>query len=133
MTTTANNNFRLPTAEEVIAKNEKILEVCNKEIEYLTNPKKYGCCLSRCNRIVINKDRMMTVTTDDKGMTDYEFRPLYPTYFSREAANEIVKNDIYRDINGNRIKMEIIGKLEYYQMLKENAESVIKLFKSIEH
>jgi hypothetical protein len=127
-----NNNLHIPTFAEVIAHNEKVLNVCNKEIEYLTHPKEYGCCLSRCNRIVINKERMMTVTTDKEHRTTYEFSPLYPTYFSREAADEIVANDIYRDINGNRIELTIIGKLEYYTMLKEKAEKAIELFKSLE-
>lgn len=114
----------------MIAHHENVLNVCNKQIEYLTNPDKYGCCLSKCNSIVINKERMMTVTTDENHRTTYEFNPLYPTYFSPEVAREIVKNDIYRDINGNRIKMEIVNKLEYYTMLKESAEKSIELFKT---
>ena len=73
----------------------------------------------------------MTVTTDETHHTTYEFSPLYPTYFSPEVASDIVKNDIYRDCNDNRIKMEIVGKLEYYTLLKAQSEKSIELFKSI--
>lgn len=127
MKTTANVN--IPTTQEMIAHYEKVLNVCNKEIEYLTHPELYGCCLCKCNSIVINKERMMTVTTDETHHTTYEFSPLYPTYFSPEVARDIVKNDIYRDCNDNRIKMEIVGKLEYYTLLKGQAEKSIELFK----
>ena len=130
MKTTANIN--IPTNQEMIAHYEKVLNVCNKEIEYLTHPELYGCCLCKCNSIVINKERMMTVTTkttDGVCRTTYEFSPLYPTYFSPEVARDIVKNDIYRDINDNRIQMEIVGKLEYYTLLKGQAEKSIELFK----
>ena len=129
MTTTAN----IPTIAEVIAHNEKVLNVCNEKIEHLTHPEVYGCCLCKCNSIVINKERMMTVTTDETHHTTYEFSPLYPTYFSPEIARDIVKNDIYRDINNNPIEMTIIGELEYYRLLKEKTEKAIELFKSIEH
>ena len=124
------NNF--PTIAEMVAHHEQVLNVCNKQIEYLTHPEVYGCCLCKCNSIVINKERMMTVTTkttDGVCRTTYEFSPLYPTYFSPEVARDIVKNDIYRDINDNRIKMEIVGKLEYYTLLKGQAEKSIELFK----
>jgi len=128
-----NNNNSIPTNQEIIAHYEKVLNVCNKEIEYLTHPEVYGCCLCKCNSIVINKERMMTVTTDETHHTTYEFSPLYPTYFSPEIARDIVKNDIYRDINNNPIEMTIIGELEYYRLLKEKTEKAIELFKSIEH
>lgn len=110
---------------------EKMISVCNKHIEHLTHPEIYGCCLSNCNSIVINKERMMTVTTDDDHMTTYEFSPFYPTYFSPEAANKIVEHDIYKDINDQPIKMEIIGKLEYYQLLKVWAEEHLRIMKSV--
>ena len=126
-----NNNIQVSTTQEMIAHYEKVLNVCNKEIEYLTHPELYGCCLCKCNSIVINKERMMTVTTDETHHTTYEFSPLYPTYFSPEVASDIVKNDIYRDCNENRIKMEIVGKLEYYTLLKAQSEKSIELFKSI--
>lgn len=132
MTKNKNNDLHYPTMMEVISYNQKVLSVCNKEIEYLTNPREYGCCLSRCNRIVINKERMMTVTTDKDHRTTYEFSPLYPTYFSREAAEKIVANDIYLDNKGNRIELTIIGKLEYYTLLKNKAEKAIELFQSLE-
>lgn len=124
------NNF--PTIAEMITHNEKVLSVCNKQIEYLTHPEVYGCCLCKCNSIVINKERMMTVTTDETHYTTYEFSPLYPTYFSPEVARDIVKNDIYRDSNDNRIKMEIVGKLEYYTLLKAQSEKNIETLKNIE-
>lgn len=129
MKTTASNN--IPTTQEMIAHYEKVLNVCNKEIEYLTHPELYGCCLCKCNSIVINKERMMTVTTDENHMTTYEFNPLYPTYFSPEAADSIVKEDIYKDCNGNRIELTIIGKLEYYRLLKGQTEKSIELFKRL--
>lgn len=115
---------------KAISNAEKTINVCKKEIEYLTHPEKYGCCLCRCNSIVINKERMMTVTTDETHHTTYEFSPLYPTYFSPEVASDIVKNDIYRDCNNNVIKMEIVGKLEYYRLLKEHTESGLSILKS---
>ena len=124
------NNF--PTIAEMVAHHEQVLNVCNKQIEYLTHPEVYGCCLCKCNSIVINKERMMTVTTDENHMTTYEFNPLYPTYFSPEAADRIVASDIYKDNNGNRIALEIVGKLEYYQLLKDYSEKNIEVLKSIE-
>ena len=75
----------------------------------------------------------MTVTTDENRKTTYEFSPLYPTYFSPEIARDIVKNDIYKDINGNRIKMEIVGELEYYRLLKDQAEKSLKVLKEYNH
>ena len=132
MTKNKNNDLHIPTTKEVIAYNEKVLKICNQEIERMTHPKEYGCCLSRCNSIVINKEHMMAVTTDKEHRTTYEFSPLYPTYFSREVAEEIVANDIYRDINGNRIELSIIGKLEYYSLLKSKAEKAIELFQNLD-
>ena len=120
-----------PTIAEMVAHHEQVLNVCNKQIEYLTHPEVYGCCLCKCNSIVINKERMMTVTTDDNHMTTYEFSPLYPTYFSPETAREIVEHDIYKDINDQPIKMEIVGKLEYYQLLKVWAEDHLRVMKSV--
>ena len=117
---------------EVVSHYENTLRVCYKEIEYLTHPEVYGCCLCKCNSIVINKERMMTVTTkttDGVCRTTYEFSPLYPTYFSPETAGDIVKNDIYKDINGNRIHMEIIGKLEYYRLLKDRCKKNLDIMK----
>ena len=128
-----NNNIQSTiNINEMIAHAEKVLNVCNKEIEHLTHPEVYGCCLDRCNSIVINKERLMTVTTDETRHTTYEFTPLYPTYFSPEAADRIVASDIYKDNNGNRIALEIVGKLEYYQLLKEYSEKSIGILKSIE-
>ncbi len=129
MKTTVNNSKEM--IQNVITISEKNLEICTKEIEHLTHPEIYGCCLSRCNSIVINKERMMTVTTDSDHMTTYEFTPIYPTYFSPEAARRIVDNDIYKDANGNRIKMEIIGKLDYYRLLKAYLEKNLNIIKSV--
>lgn len=131
MNTTSNNTNDLKVRMlEAISKAEKTINVCSKEIEYLTHPEIYGCCLCKCNRIVINKERMMTVTTDDTRHTTYEFSPLYPTYFSAEAARKIVENDIYKDCNGNIIKLEIVGELEYYRLLKEYTENGLSTLKS---
>ena len=132
MKTTVNNtNDVKQMMMDAISKAESIINVCNKQIEYLTHPEIYGCCLSKCNSIVINKERMMTVTTDENHMTTYEFSPLYPTYFSPEAADRIISHDIYKDINGNRIPLERIGKLEYYRLLKARSEKNIEVLKSI--
>lgn len=114
---------------QAISKAESTLHVCKKEIEYLTHPELYGSCLSRCNSIVINKERMMVVTTDENHMTSYEFSPLYPTYFSPEAAHRIMKHDLYKDINGNRIKLVIVGKLEYYILLQEYTEKNLEVLR----
>jgi hypothetical protein len=121
MKTIANNGTDI--LKQAISIAEKKIEVCNKEIEHLTHPEIYGCCICNCNSIVINKERMMTITTDENHMTKHEFAPIYPTYFSPDAARKIVENDIYSDSNDNIIKLEIIGKLEYYKMLKEYTES----------
>ena len=131
MKTTANNTTDFKgMMMEAISNAEKTIKVCNKEIEYLTHPELYGCCLCKCNSIVINKERMMTVTTDETHHTTHEFSPLYPTYFSPETARKIVENDIYRDCNDNIIKLEIVGKLEYYQLLKEHTENGLEGLKS---
>ena len=132
MKTTANNAECMAILNKVIANAEKVLDVCNHELEVFNHPEIYGTCLCLCNSIVINKERMMTVTTDENHMTTYEFNPLYPTYFSPEAADRIVASDIYKDNNGNRIALEIVGKLEYYQLLKEYSEKNIGILKSIE-
>lgn len=120
----------MKTINEILKHHENVLNVCNKQIEYLTHPEKYGCCLNKCNSIVINKERMMTVTTKDH-VTTYEFNPTYPTYFSPDAARRIVNDDVYEDYNGNRINLEIIGKLEYYQLLKAYTEKHIETAKMV--
>ena len=74
---------------------------------------------------------MMTVATTQNHNTTYEFAPLYPTYFSPEAAKKIVNSDIFLDIYGKSIELEIIGKLEYYELLKEHAELNLKVLRSI--
>lgn len=109
-----------------ITRYEEVLNVCNKKIERLTHPEIYGCCLCKCNSIVINKERMMTVTTNESHMTTFEFSPLYPTYFSPEAANRIVKEDSFKNIFGKEIEMEIIGESEYYRLLKDNSEKSLE-------
>jgi len=115
---------------DAIRKAEECVKVCNEKINWLTNPQKYGYCISRCNSIVINKERMMVVTTKD-GKTHYAFAPTYPTYFTPQTAKNIVANDIFKDGLGNRIELAIVGELEYYQLLKKNKESAIKTFTDI--
>lgn len=117
--------------QEVIEDNEKTLAVCNEELDRINHPEVYGACLCRCNCIVINKERMMTVTTDKRNYTTYEFSPLYPTFFSPDTAKDIAKNDVFKDINDNRIKMEVIGEKEYYTLLKERATKTLELFKTL--
>lgn len=128
MNTTSDNMQML---ERIIINNELTLKVCNEKIEHLTHPELYGTCLCNCNSIVINKERMMTVTTDKTHHTTYEFSPLYPTFFSPKAANRILKNDIYKDIHGNRIELEIVNELEYYRLLKKRTETSIDIVKSL--
>ena len=125
--TTTNNNLN-----EMKAYYENILNVCNKKIEAENHPEIYGFCIDKCNSIVINKERLMTVTTDKNSITTYEFSPLTPTYFAPEAAELIVKSDIYYDSNNNPIKMEIIGKLEYYTLLKDYAVKNLENIKLME-
>ena len=110
---------------DAIRKAEECVKVCNEKIKRLTNPQKYGCCISRYNSIVINKERMMVVTTKD-GKTHYAFAPTYPTYFTPQTAKKIVANDIFKDGLGNRIELTIVGELEYYQLLKKNKENGIQ-------
>jgi uncharacterized membrane protein len=110
---------------DAIRKAEECVKVCNEKIKHLTNPQKYGCCISRYNSIVINKERMMVVTTKD-GKTHYAFAPTYPTYFTPQTAKKIVANDIFKDGLGNRIELTIVGELEYYQLLKKNKENGIQ-------
>lgn len=115
--------------QEMLEKAEKVNKVCKEKIEYLEHPEIYGSSLRKCNSIVINKERMMTVTTDENHMTTYEFSPTYPRYFTPEAAQQIVENDIYKDINGDTIKLEIIGEKEYYNLLKARMEAILKSLK----
>lgn len=130
MNTTSNN---IPSFKDVIKHYENVVKVCNEKIEHLTHPEVYGCCLCKCNSIVINKKRLMCVTTDKTNHTTYEFSPLNPTFFSPEVAKDIIKNDIYRDIYGFKIQMEIVGELEYYRLLKERAEESLKTAKEFEN
>ena len=116
----------------VIAHHENVLKVCNEQIEHLTHPEIYGYCLDRCNSIVINKERMMTITTNEQRITTHEFAPLYPTYFSPKVAREIVMRDVYKDVNGKRIPLEIINKLEYYQLLKASTVEGLNALKNIQ-
>lgn len=108
-----------------------VVNVCEKILKELKHPEKYGCCITNCNTIVVNRERMMVVTVDDKHLTTYEFSPLYPTYFSPVAATQIVMNDVYRDINGNRIELEKMSKEEYYTLLKEQAEDFLSTLEDV--
>lgn len=116
---------------EAIAYNENVVNKCDKVIERITHPEVYGCCLDSCNSIVINKERMMVVTTDEKHMTTYEFSPIEPTYFTPKAAKRIVEADIYTDVYGDKIELEIVGKLEYYQLLKASAEKALEVYMAL--
>ena len=115
---------------DAIRKAEECVKVCDERIKRLTNPKKYGCCISRCNSIVLNKERMMVVTAKD-GKTDYAFAPTYPTYFTPQTARKIVANDIFKDGLGNRIELTIVGELEYYRLLKKHKENGIQTLTDI--
>lgn len=115
--------------KELLTWNQEKLAQCEKELKYLTNSREYGCMLTNCPWIVINKERLMCVTVNDEHRTDYEFSPLNPTHFSRETANMIINKDIYKDINGNKIPLEAIGDLEYYQILRD---TLLKRISSIQ-
>lgn len=106
-----------------------MLKVAVDNIERLSDFGRYGRCLSRCNSIVINKERMMTVKVGKDHLTTYEFAPLFPTFFSPSAARMIVENDVYCDYKGKRICMEIVGELEYYRLLKSYAEERLETLK----
>lgn len=123
MNTTANIDFN-----KMIKHYEDVLNVCNKVLNELAHPEIYGICIERCNCIVIDEERLMTITAEN-GYTKHEFSPLYPSYFSRETAQDIVENDIYRNVKGERIQLKIIGKKRYYELLKAEAETAINLFK----
>lgn len=128
MNTTSDN---MQVLARIIINSELTLKVCNEKIEHLTHPELYGTCLCNCNSIVINKERMMTVTTDKTHHTTYEFSPLYPTFFSPGAANRIIKNDIYKDIHGKRIELEIVNELEYYRLLKKRTETSLDIIRNL--
>lgn len=131
MKTTNNNNERMELLKEMIERNEEVLSVCNKEIEYITHPEVYGFCIEAYNSIVVNKERLMCVKLDEENRTSYEFTPTYPTYFTPSAARRIVKDAEYFDINNNRIPMEIVSRLEYYKLLKERTENTLKVLQSV--
>lgn len=131
MKTTANNAECMAILNKVIANAEKVLDVCNHELEVFNHPEIYGTCLCLCNSIVINKERMMVITTDETHHTTHCFTPLYPTRFSPEAAKRIVRDDIYKDIHGNRIELEIVGEKKYYELLKEYTERNLENVKSL--
>ena len=117
--------------KELLTWNQERLAQCEKELKYLTNPKEYGCMLTNCPWIVINKERLMCVCVDKENRTDVEFKPMYPTHFSRKTANEIISNCVMTDILGNRIPLEAIGDLEYYQMLRDWLERSISSIKNL--
>lgn len=72
----------------------------------------------------------MTVKVEGN-KTSYEFCSLTPTFFSPKLAKEIIKNDIFRDCNGNRIKLEGVTELEYFKMLKERTESSLLFIENV--
>ncbi len=119
------------TPQEIIAHYEENLNVCNKKIEHFEHPEIYGCYVKRCNSIVINKERMMVITTDETRHTSCELSPLYPTYFTPKAALDIVANDVWSDCKGNRIKFEIVGEHEYYKILKSHTQEIINALKRV--
>lgn len=117
--------------QSLINRAEARLNYCTKKVEQLSHPEIYGCCLSKCNSIVINKERMMTITTDRNQMPSFEFSPLNPTYFSPETAEYIQKNVVFKDVNGERIPLEIVGELEYYKLMQESLKHNLKIMGSV--
>lgn len=117
--------------QSLINRAEARLNYCTKKVEQLSHPEIYGCCLSRCNSIVINKERMMTVTTDKNHLTSFEFSPLNPTYFSPEAAKYIQEHDVFKDVNGETISLEIVSELEYFKLMQESLKRNLKIMGSV--
>lgn len=96
----------------------RALTTCERNIERLTRSDANGCSPTRGNSIIIDKSRMMTVTTKIH-MTTYEFAPLYPTLYTVDAAARIIQHDVFIDGCGFNVSLEIVGELEYYRLLKE--------------
>lgn len=96
----------------------RALTTCERNIERLTRSDDNGCSLRRGTCIIIDKSRMMTITTKIH-MTTYEFAPLYPTLFTADAATRIIQHDVFIDGCGFNVTLEIVGELEYYRLLKD--------------
>lgn len=109
------------------------LDIINKEIERLENP----CFIDACNSIVINKERMLTLTTDEHSIVSYEFGPIHPTYFTPERARELQNELEIADCHGNKIELMVVGAKEYYNLLKEETlryiDTVKRLFNEQEN
>ena len=116
---------------EHIAELKSIIDVCNKEIEVIENPQKYGCCLCRCNCIVINKQRLLSIRTGEGNKAEFEYKAKYPTHYSRKTAEWIVKNVKLVNGLGEQIKLEIVGDYEYYKYLKKALEGNIALMQEL--
>ena len=110
---------------ETIARYNEILNACNKEIEIMNNPQKYGCCVCNCNSIVIDKERMLTIKTGEGNKAEFEFNATYPTYYTPKTAKWITENIKLVNGLGKPIKLEIVGKYEYYNLLKEHVEKAL--------
>jgi hypothetical protein len=116
---------------EHIAELKSIIDVCNKEIEVHENPQKYGCCLCRCNCIVINKERLITIRTGEGNKAEFEKMAKYPTHYSRKTAEWIVKNVKLVNGLGEQIKLEIVGDYEYYKYLKKALEETVEVMQTL--
>ena len=116
---------------ERVAEYRNILEVCNQELEIIENPRKYGCCVSEWNSIVINKDRALTIKTGENNQAEFEFMAAHPTYYTPKTAKWIVENVRLLNGLGNPIKLEIVGKYEYYKFLKKHLEDMLSVIADI--
>lgn len=96
----------------------RALTTCDRIIERRTRYKAKGCSPLLGNSIIIDKSRMMTVTIKNR-MTTYEFAPLYPTIFTSDVAERIIKRDVFIDGCGYNVDLEIVSEIEYYRLLKD--------------
>jgi hypothetical protein len=70
---------------------------------------------------------MLTIKTGEGNKAEFEFRAKYPTYYTPKTANWIVRNIKLIDGLGNPIKLEIVHKYEYYNILKEDVEKTLNV------
>lgn len=123
MTSTNTNNTN-NIINEVMNNLTEMLDFVNEE---LNKPK----CLCKCNSIVINRERLMTISVNDNNEIECVFTTKYPTIFSPSMARKVCKEAILKDINGYRIPLEIITEEKYYTLIKEWCEEQLRLFNTL--
>ena len=116
---------------EHIAELKSIIDVCNKEIEIIENPQRYGSCICHCNSIVVNKQRLLSIRTGEGNKAEFEYKAKYPTHYSRKTAEWIVKNVKLINGLGEPIKLEVVGDYEYYLNLKKALEETVEVMQEL--